>query len=487
MLDKPDACKPCKWYGDGKGFVPDEIHPGAKITFCAQNPGENEEEKGSPLIGRSGRIVSGSLEKYGLKRSDANWMNILKCRWQHENELPHDEGQQQAITHCTATFLTPALQQIKSNVYVPIGDLALEWLSGHTGIESWRGSVICPSFGPLDGKKLLPTIHPSYLFKRPTLRTASRHDFARIVRESKDPKPVHIYRDNFRKLVSFQEMIETLYNLSFKKAMIAIDLETDRKKPVEAKLKVVGIAWSPTDAMNVYWHDSDPDGPQLLKAIGDYQGDMWSATPFDVSVLTNYGCKLNWEKQHDLTLLHSRFDIELPHTVEFICSMWTERPYWKWLSDIDLALYNLHDCVGEWEAASRLSRFCIAKDPLVWKVYMRDRLMNRVLVRLHLNGMPFSPEAYVEEKAYYEANKESLEAAVKDALGAPKIEDAALQLRIVDSGARFGEDTHYLGDLHAPLHCGDGALRDLSHGRQSLPTVSRLYQFTAGQLARKLS
>jgi len=88
MLDKPDACKPCKWYGDGKGFVPDEIHPGAKITFCAQNPGENEEEKGSPLIGRSGRIVSGSLEKYGLKRSDANWMNILKCRWQHENELP---------------------------------------------------------------------------------------------------------------------------------------------------------------------------------------------------------------------------------------------------------------------------------------------------------------------------------------------------------------------------------------------------------------
>ena len=55
-MKKPAGCLGCPLYGDGYGFVPDEIRPGAPLVIYMQNPGEEEVELAKPAIGKTGQF-----------------------------------------------------------------------------------------------------------------------------------------------------------------------------------------------------------------------------------------------------------------------------------------------------------------------------------------------------------------------------------------------------------------------------------------------
>lgn len=260
--------------------MPDEVNASAPLTIIAQNPGQNEEEQGRPLAGWSGQTVEMSLGKYGIKRSDCTLANVLKCRWQHKDALPGGKLLSQAVEHCTRAYLFPMLKTVKSNLTVLMGDLALNRLTGKVGIESWRGSVFMQDLGPLQGRKCLPTIHPSFLLKDPTLRSASKSDFARIAREWRTATPTIIYKDNFRVGVTAEEFCATLKALDGQR--IVIDVETNKAKPITAKLKCIGIAWSKVDAMNYFMNEVTDE--RVFEAITCHSGDWITATPFDHGV-----------------------------------------------------------------------------------------------------------------------------------------------------------------------------------------------------------
>ena len=50
MTPKPTICRDCPLYGDGMGFVPDQIVPDSELVVLAQNPGEDE-EAGRQIVG----------------------------------------------------------------------------------------------------------------------------------------------------------------------------------------------------------------------------------------------------------------------------------------------------------------------------------------------------------------------------------------------------------------------------------------------------
>ena len=58
MIGKPEACKGCPLYGDGQGFVPDDLVPGARVAVIAQNPGSDEEQQGTPMVGKTGQMLN---------------------------------------------------------------------------------------------------------------------------------------------------------------------------------------------------------------------------------------------------------------------------------------------------------------------------------------------------------------------------------------------------------------------------------------------
>lgn len=159
MLAKPAACVGCPLYGDGKGFVPDELVPGAEVLVLAQNPG-GDEEKGDrvvgyaggrpiyqtdtprPLIGKTGyELTTTYLPIAGLTRGkDVSLANVLKCRavknGRRTNDLPAPSVVDVAVAHCTGAHLS-----IPKSVRLVIAMGALAWqaLGGSGSITEWRG------------------------------------------------------------------------------------------------------------------------------------------------------------------------------------------------------------------------------------------------------------------------------------------------------------------------------------------------------------
>src|SRR3989304_9324580 len=113
MIRKPDTCIGCPLYGDGLGFVPDEIIEDAEVFVLGQAPGEEEEAEGIPFTGRTGqRMDKRFLPLAGLERGkNVSVGNVLKCRWQsggpfaRTNALPGADLLARAVGHCTSAHL----------------------------------------------------------------------------------------------------------------------------------------------------------------------------------------------------------------------------------------------------------------------------------------------------------------------------------------------------------------------------------------------
>lgn len=168
MLSKPDACRGCPLYGDGRGFVPDELREDAEITIVAQNPGEYEElgkrvvDYGpryghrvtyrtepctpAPLIGPTGFQLE--RDYLPVPRTQVSLCNILKCRVQVKrmatgkveriNEMPMGKTLEAAVAHCTRAHLRiPG----RTRLVVAMGAHAVRFFGFPGSVTEWRGFV----------------------------------------------------------------------------------------------------------------------------------------------------------------------------------------------------------------------------------------------------------------------------------------------------------------------------------------------------------
>lgn len=162
MLPKPPACTDCPLYGEGVGFVPDVLVPGARVLILAQNPGESE-EKGErivgyeggraltekctpqPLIGKTGWALRAYLGQAGLTPAMVSRCNVLKCRVETRtpagkvkrvNDLPKGKVLREARKRCIAAhFRVPE----GTELIVASGALAWQAMGGEGTVTDWRG------------------------------------------------------------------------------------------------------------------------------------------------------------------------------------------------------------------------------------------------------------------------------------------------------------------------------------------------------------
>lgn len=154
MLRKPQECEGCPLYGDGLGFVPDEIVEGAATLVLMQNPGEDEEQQGRPAVGKTGQMMNQKfLSRAGLVRGETvSVCNVLKCRalepakngprrigdqrYKGTNKLKPGKPLNAAIQHCMAAhFRVPE----SVDLIVAQGALAVRALGLGVNVTTWRG------------------------------------------------------------------------------------------------------------------------------------------------------------------------------------------------------------------------------------------------------------------------------------------------------------------------------------------------------------
>jgi DNA polymerase len=127
-------------------------NPNADLMFVGEAPGREEDLKGEPFVGRSGKLLDKLvLEEMALTRDEFYIGNVLKCRPPNNRDPMPDE-----IASCRP-FLEQQVDVIKPKVIVTLGNFATKLLLDTTeGITKVRGRSY-----PYGEATLVPTYHPS--------------------------------------------------------------------------------------------------------------------------------------------------------------------------------------------------------------------------------------------------------------------------------------------------------------------------------------
>jgi uracil-DNA glycosylase family 4 len=138
-------------FGDGD--------PSADLMFIGEGPGEQEDLRGLPFVGRAGELLTQMIEKgIGISRSDVYICNIVKCRPpRNRNPLPPE------VSACRP-FLDGQILAVKPKVIVTLGKPAASLLlDRNVAITQERGT-----WQEYRGIPLMPTLHPAYVLRQYT-------------------------------------------------------------------------------------------------------------------------------------------------------------------------------------------------------------------------------------------------------------------------------------------------------------------------------
>ena len=131
-------------------------NPAAELMFVGEGPGEEEDRKGEPFVGRSGQLLDRlMIQEIGLTRRECYIANVVKCR------PPGNRDPEPTEIDACRPFLDAQLGLIAPRVIVTLGNFATKLLLDTTqGITRLRGREY--RYGDA---VLVPTLHPSAVLR----------------------------------------------------------------------------------------------------------------------------------------------------------------------------------------------------------------------------------------------------------------------------------------------------------------------------------
>ncbi len=148
-------------------------NPEAPLVFVGEGPGENEDLRGEPFVGKAGELLTKMIAAMGFSRDDVYICNVVKCRPPgNRNPLPDE------ITACEP-FLIRQLGAIAPRVIVALGKFAAQTLLRNDApISALRGN-----WHRYSGIALMPTFHPAYVLRNPASKTEVWNDLKLVIAE----------------------------------------------------------------------------------------------------------------------------------------------------------------------------------------------------------------------------------------------------------------------------------------------------------------
>ena len=124
--DLGPACTRCKLCTLGRSQIVFGVgHPKARLMFVGEAPGEEEDKRGEPFVGRAGQLLTKIIEAIGLTREQVYIANVIKCRPPGNRNPEPDE-----VAPCEP-FLFRQIDVIQPMVIVPLGKFAAQCLLQH--------------------------------------------------------------------------------------------------------------------------------------------------------------------------------------------------------------------------------------------------------------------------------------------------------------------------------------------------------------------
>ncbi len=154
-------------------------NPDADIVFIGEAPGKNEDLKGEPFVGASGRFLAEMLNSAGLKREDIYITNIVKYRPPDNRDPSPDEKKDflpylQSQLEVIAPKVVVTLGRHAANCFLP--DLQISKSHG----EPKRVKLQFKSSDDVLEVVILPLYHPAAALYNGGMRQTLLDDFSAI-------------------------------------------------------------------------------------------------------------------------------------------------------------------------------------------------------------------------------------------------------------------------------------------------------------------
>lgn len=134
------------------------------VLCVGEAPGGDEDRVGLPFVGRSGKLLRETIQTLAettpLKVEQFGFTNVVRCRPSSRNRKP---GKTE-IKSCLPQ-LVREIEARKPKVLMAFGGIALEYLTGQTGITSFNARVLDCVLPGWEDLKVVACVHPAYILR----------------------------------------------------------------------------------------------------------------------------------------------------------------------------------------------------------------------------------------------------------------------------------------------------------------------------------
>jgi uracil-DNA glycosylase family 4 len=163
-----EQCEACELSQNCTQKVPGVGNREASLMIVGEGPGQDEDIRGEPFVGRSGKLLDRMLQAIGIAREDVFITNIVKCRPPNNRDPKVDEAQQCRV------YLDAQIKQIAPKVILSVGRVSAHNLLGS---KLPVGKLIQQMHQlPDTDIPVKVTYHPAYLLRSPAAKAIAWQD-----------------------------------------------------------------------------------------------------------------------------------------------------------------------------------------------------------------------------------------------------------------------------------------------------------------------
>ena len=200
------------------------VNPNAKILIVGESPTRGEAVAGKPYIGQSGKELYKMLNEAGILMQDCH-LTMVSSQYASGKDtaeryfikLTQKYQVPKAEVEAGRARLLEEIAEVKPELIIACGDLALWALTGEIGITKWRGSILEMEYdNGVDGSsfvKVIPTYAPDIVMRKWDWRFIMVQDLRRCSKESAFPE-VRMPAYEFIIRPGFSQVMEVLDRLS---------------------------------------------------------------------------------------------------------------------------------------------------------------------------------------------------------------------------------------------------------------------------------
>ncbi len=163
LRDAEAACTRCPLYRNATQVVPGEGPKHAQVMLVGEQPGDQEDRQGHPFVGPAGRMLDRAIVDAGIDREQVFVTNAVKhFKFEPRGKRRLHKRPSAGEVDACRWWLDRERAIIKPRVIVALGATAARGVLGRTvTIASMRGETLDAG----DGRRIIVTIHPSYLLR----------------------------------------------------------------------------------------------------------------------------------------------------------------------------------------------------------------------------------------------------------------------------------------------------------------------------------